>query len=142
MTLPHDVREGFELQPLVRTPDPLDLFLYSAAVWLPHRIHYDLRHTTQAEGHPGLVVQGPLQGVYLMQLLTANFGAGTEVDTFVFRHQVPVYVDQTLSCGGRVVAHDAAAGTMTCELWTELEDGRRATVAAATLRLPASPAAN
>ena len=131
MTAPAGLSEGFEFPPLERTPDALDLFLYSASVWLPHRIHYDVPHTTGVEGHPALVVQGPLQGVYLMQLLTAHIGVTAEVKRFAFRHQVPVYVDQTLRCRGRVSAVDAAAGELTCELWTELEDGRRATVAEA-----------
>ena len=134
MTALAQVAEGFELAPLERAPDPMDLFLYSASVWLPHRIHYDVPYTTEAEGHPGLLVQGPLQGVYLMQVLTANFGSDVVVTQFTFRHKVPVYVDQPLRCAGRVSRVDADAGTVTCELWTEFTDGRQATVAEATLR--------
>ncbi len=135
MTALESLRVGFELEPLSRTPDAMDLFLYSAAVWLPHRIHYDVAYTTQVEAHPALLVQGPLQGVYLMQLLTANFGTGPVVRRFVFRHQVPVYLDQTLRCRGRVTAVDETAGEVVCELWTELDDGRRATIAQACIAL-------
>jgi hydroxyacyl-ACP dehydratase HTD2-like protein with hotdog domain len=131
-----EVAEGMQLSPSERTPDSVDLFLYSAAVWLPHRIHYDAPYTTGGEGHPGLLVQGPLQGVYLMQLLTASFGDGVRVVRFVFRHQTPVYVGQTLRCQGQVRSVDRAAGEVVCELWTELDDGTRATVAEALLRLP------
>lgn len=136
MTALSDLVEGFELPPLERAPDPVDLFLYSAAVWLPHRIHYDVPYTTDAEGHPGLLVQGPLQGVYLMQVLTSTFGSDITVTRFTFRHQVPVYVDQTLRCAGRVTAVDTPGGEIVCELWTELDDGRKATVAEAHLALP------
>ena len=137
MTAPAGITSGMAFAPLERTPDAMDLFLYSAAVWLPHRIHYDVPHTTGTEGHPGLLVQGPLQGVFLMQLIAANLGPAATVTSFTFRHQVPVYVDQTLVCHGRVTAVDPAGGTVTCELWTELEDGRRATVAEATVTLAA-----
>ena len=136
MTAPADVSEGLEFTPLERTPDAMDLFLYSASVWLPHRIHYDVPHTTGTEGHPALLVQGPLQGVFLMQLIAANLGSAATVTSFVFRHQVPVYVDQTLVCKGRVSAVDQATGSVTCELWTELDDGRRATVAEAVVSVP------
>lgn len=136
MTFAEDLVEGAELDPLVRTPQAMDLFLYSASVWLPHRIHYDQPYTTKVEGHPSLLVQGPLQGVYLGQLLAANFGAEPVLERFVFRHHAPVYVDQTLTCRGRVTSTDAASGRAVCELWTELQDGRRATVAEAVLLFP------
>ena len=138
MTALSDVFDGFEFAPADHTPDALDLFLYSASVWLPHRIHYDVPHTTGHEGHPALLVQGPLQGVYLMQLLTGTFGAAVDVRRFTFRHQVPVYVDQTLSCRGRVTSMDREAGEVVCELWTELDDGRHATVAEAHIAMPAT----
>ena len=136
MTALSEVTEGVELLPLERTPDPLDLFLYSAAVWLPHRIHYDVPYTTGVEGHPGLLVQGPLQGVYLMQVLTTAFGSDIDVRRFTFRHQVPVYAGQTLTCRGRVTSVDHAGGEVVFELETELADGRKATVAEAAVALP------
>lgn len=127
------VAEGRELGPITRAPDAVDLFLYSAAVWLPHRIHYDQPYTTEVEGHPGLLVQGPLQGVYLTQLLAETFGPGAELRSLRFRHQAPVHAGQTLVCRGQVVA--VAGPSVTCELWTELDDGRRATLAEAEVVL-------
>lgn len=41
-------------------PDEIELFLFSAACWLPHRIHYD-QGFAELDGHPSLVVHGPLQ---------------------------------------------------------------------------------
>jgi hydroxyacyl-ACP dehydratase HTD2-like protein with hotdog domain len=136
MTALGDVTEAFELQSVQRSPDPLDLFLYSASVWLPHRIHYDVPHTTGVEGHPALLVQGPLQGVYLMQLLTTTFGSDIDVRSFTFRHQVPVYAGQTMLCCGRVTAVDRDSREVVFELWTELDDHQRATVAEAMVALP------
>lgn len=129
------VVEGMSLGPLTRSPDAMDLFLYSAAVWLPHRIHYDEPYTTDVEGHPALLVQGPLQGVYLTQLLGHSFGDAVELRRLRFRHRAPVHVGQTLVCRGVVTAVDVAARTVACGLWTELEDGRRATVAEAEVVL-------
>lgn len=49
-------------------PREIDLFMFSAATWLTHRIHFD-RDYARTEGHPDLVVHGPLQGAYLAELL-------------------------------------------------------------------------
>ena len=43
--------------------------MFSAATWLTHRIHFD-RDYARTEGHPELVVHGPLQGAYLAGLLS------------------------------------------------------------------------
>ncbi len=32
-------------------PDMVQLFMYNAAIWNPHRIHYDYSYTTQVEKH-------------------------------------------------------------------------------------------
>ena len=50
-------------------PRETDLFMFSAATWLTHRIHFD-RDYARAEGHPDLVIHGPLQGAYLAELLS------------------------------------------------------------------------
>ena len=49
------------------TPGNVSLFLYNAAIWNAHRIHYDERFTMVHEGHPAVVVDGPLQGDWLTQ---------------------------------------------------------------------------
>ena len=50
-------------------PREIDLFMFSAATWLTHRIHFD-RDYARTEGHPDLVMHGPLQGAYLAELLS------------------------------------------------------------------------
>jgi hydroxyacyl-ACP dehydratase HTD2-like protein with hotdog domain len=54
---------GAEALVQTRTPSALDLFMFSASSWLLHRIHYDTPFTTGHDGHPGLLIHGPLQGV-------------------------------------------------------------------------------
>jgi 3-methylfumaryl-CoA hydratase len=120
---------GDELAALRRTPDPVDLFQFSAAIWLTHRIHYDGAYTTEVEGHPGLPVHGPLQAVYLEQMarrdLEARLGTRVRIARYRFRHVAPAYVGQTLSCRGRVTSVDA--DRVTCEVWAEV-DGQKTTV--------------
>ena len=40
-------------------PDTAQLFLYDAALWNAHRIHFDYPYATEVEGYPGLVIAGP-----------------------------------------------------------------------------------
>ena len=56
------------------TPSNVSLFLYNAAVWNAHRIHYDETYTTTVENHPGVVIDGPLQGDWLAQCVTNWLG--------------------------------------------------------------------
>src|SRR5438445_398175 len=50
-------------------PDDVLLFRYSALTFNGHRIHYDRRYVTEAEGYPGLIVHGPLIATLLLDLL-------------------------------------------------------------------------
>lgn len=127
MTAPDAIREGDVLREVVRTPDALDLFQFSAAIWLTHRIHYDNPYTTEVEDHPAMPVQGPLQAVYLTQLVRQDLerrrpSCRVQVGGYRFRHTAPAYVDQTISCQGKVTAVDG--DRVTCEVWAEV-DGRR-----------------
>ncbi|MDA3858965.1 MAG: MaoC family dehydratase N-terminal domain-containing protein [Roseovarius sp.] len=56
------------------TPDTTLLFRYSALTFNGHRIHYDYPYATEVEGYDGLVVHGPLQAIWMMNLATKVFG--------------------------------------------------------------------
>lgn len=56
------------------TPDPVLLFRYSALTFNCHRIHYDQPYATGVEGYAGLVVHGPLQAIWMLNLATGLFG--------------------------------------------------------------------
>jgi 3-methylfumaryl-CoA hydratase len=71
------------------TPDPTLLFRFSALTFNAHRIHYDRTYATTMEGYPGLVVQGPLTAVLLMELV--RFHAHRPVTAFTFRGQAPLF---------------------------------------------------
>jgi acyl dehydratase len=61
-----DIAVGDELPPMVKQASRAQLFLYSAASSNPHRIHYDKDYAA-IEGHPDVLVHGPLQGAWLSQ---------------------------------------------------------------------------
>lgn len=125
---------GTELTPHTVTPDAVDLFEFSAAIWLTHRIHYDAPYTTEVEQHPAMLIHGPLQAVHLTRLLRNNLGEDALLERFVYRHQSPAYVGQTLTCGGEVTDVDPGTGRIVCQIWVDVLDGKRTTVGEATLR--------
>lgn len=77
-------------------PDEIDLFLFSAACWLPHRIHYD-HDFARLDGHDGLVVHGPFQIARVLEAANGWAGAGGgRVTSTIFRHVASAYVGERL----------------------------------------------
>ena len=107
-------------------PDEVLLFRYSALTFNGHRIHYDRRHATQAEGYPGLVVHGPLIATLLLDLLRRHLPA-VEVAAFEFKALRPSFDGQPLELCGRAEGDTVA-------LWAQDPEGRLAMQAQARLR--------
>ena len=124
---------GDELPVESREPDAVDLFMFSGAAWLVHRIHYDLPFTTDHDGHPGLLVHGPLQGVYLEQTARRAVGPGARLRTITYRHLAPAYLGDTLETGGTVTAVED--DRVELELWVRKGDGTVTTTGTATFEI-------
>lgn len=71
-------------------PDDVLLFRYSALTFNSHRIHYDRRYATEAEGYPGLVVHGPLLATLLVDLWRRQ-QPGAVLSQFEFRALRPLF---------------------------------------------------
>ena len=130
----HTITVGANVPVLTRTPSSVDLFKFSAAAWLLHKIHYDLPFTTEHDGHPGLLIHGPLQGAYLMQAVQWWLGAETRPTKISYRHSAPAYLGDTLEIGGTVTAVTEA--TFDVDLWVRKLDGTVKTSGIATFGLP------
>ncbi len=126
---------GTALPEVSRTPDAVDLFMFSAAAWLLHRIHYDVPFTTEHDGHPNLLIHGPLQGTYLMQTAQEFLGETARIVSITYRHLAPAYLGETLHCGGTVVAVDG--NRVTLELWARTAEGTVTTEGRAMYEVPA-----
>ena len=119
------------------TPTNVSLFMYNAAVWNPHRIHYDERYTTEVEKHPGIVIDGPLQGDWLAQCVVDWVGDDGRMLSFGYTNRRAAYLGETLSTGGTVTAIDVAGRRVTVEVFVKNEAGEVTSPGHATVELTA-----
>jgi 3-methylfumaryl-CoA hydratase len=110
------IQTGDVLQERAFSPDEVQLFLYNASIWNPHRIHYDHPYTTGEEGHPGILIDGPLQGDFLTQLVLEWAGDDGLLAGFEYSNRKAAYVGETLTARGRVTQVRAAEREVEVEL--------------------------
>ena len=82
----------------------VSLFLYNAAIWNAHRIHYDERYTTDVEKHPGVIIDGPLQGDWLTQVVLEWSAEDAQLIEFEYSNRRASMIGETLTAGGTVDA--------------------------------------
>ena len=87
-------------------PDPVLLFRYSALSQNAHRIHYDEPYSREVEGHPGLVVQGLLLALLMLEL-PRRFAPDRRIDSLTWRADSSLYAGQRLYAYGRPAAAGA-----------------------------------
>ena len=112
---------------------PLDLFMFSAAGWHPHRIHFDLPYA-ESEGHPRLVVHGPLQAVHLFQTLATVLPTGARVVRTTYRHKAGLYLGTSATMHAAVSSVEH--GTATVDVWFSDDRGTTTTSGTAIVALP------
>ena len=100
-----DAPRGAEIEWRLTT-DPVLLFRYSALTFNGHRIHYDQPYAMEVEGQEGLLVHGPLQATWLLNIAAALGGSCPR--RFEYRLLEP------LVCGRacKVVARRSTAGAI------------------------------
>lgn len=82
------------------------LFRFSALTFNAHRIHYDRDYTVGTEGHPDVVVHGPLLIVRLLELVRRRHGDAA-VASLAFRAKAPTYVGRKLDLSARLTDREA-----------------------------------
>lgn len=130
-----DIKVGDALHKRQHLATNVGLFLYNAAVWNPHRIHYDETYTTQVEKHPGIVIDGPLQGDWLSQCALNWLGERGELISLNYSNRKAAYLGETLTTGGEVIEYDEKSATVSVELYVKNESGDVITPGGATPKL-------
>ncbi|WP_101674182.1 hotdog family protein [Alloalcanivorax mobilis] len=115
--------------------DSVQLFLYNAAIWNPHRIHYDLPYTRETEGHPQLLIDGPLQGDWLTQIVEEWLNGRGVLESFEYSNRLAAYLGDVLTGAGEVVECDDHGATLNLTL--NNQNDKTTTVATARVRFQA-----
>ena len=129
-----DVAEGDELSTMVKNASRAQLFLFSAATNNPHRIHYD-RDYAATEGHPDVLVHGPLQGAWLTQFVSDWLGPRGRLQTLTRQNRGRAFPESDLTFKGKVTAV-RPDGVVELQAWEEDADGHVLVPGTATVRLP------
>ncbi len=128
------IEAGDELPVMHKRAGEAELFLYSAASFNPHRIHYD-RAYANYEGHQDIVVHGPLQGSWLTQFITDWAGPRARLLSVEWQNRASAFVDEELSFSGSVISVDKVNGSVELEIYEQKQDGSVLMPAKATVKL-------
>ena len=128
------VSVGDELPPLVKNASRAQLFLFSAATNNPHRIHYDKDYAA-VEGHPDVLVHGPLQGAWLHQFVRDWAGPQGRVLNLGWQNRARAYPERDHTFKGRVTGK-TSGGLVELEVWEEDDTGAILMPGTARVRLP------
>ncbi len=99
------------------TPGNVQLFMYNAALWNAHRIHFDLPYATDVEGYPGLVIAGPLMGDWMGQCIDEWLAEQGVLERFEYSNRQAAYIGETLTAGGRVESIDLQSNRVSVSLF-------------------------
>ena len=99
----------------------VSLFCYNAAIWNPHRIHYDEKYTKEVEHHPDIVIDGPLQGDWLSQTVTNWIRDDGNLLEFSYSNRRASYLGETLYAGGEITSIDSNTNIVVLYLYIKNE---------------------
>jgi 3-methylfumaryl-CoA hydratase len=115
------LKVGDELPGRSFKPDNVQLFLYNAALWNAHLIHFDYPYATEVEGYPGLVIAGPLLGDWLHQCVLDWLADDGRLLSVEYSNRKASYIGETLRSGGKVLACNHDTGEVEIELYIKNE---------------------
>ncbi len=114
--------------------DIVQSFMYNAALWNAHRIHFDTPYAKEVEGYPGLVTAGPLMGDWLTQCAIEWLADDGTLVSFEYSNRKAAYIGDVLTITGHVVTSDPDTGEVELELYVKNEAGEIITPGKATVR--------
>lgn len=114
---------GSALPETQHTPNNVQLFLYNAALWNAHRIHFDLPYAVEVEGYPGLVIPGPLMGDWLARCVDEWLGDAGRIVRLEYSNRRSAVLGETLRAGGQVSAVNAEGKEIELELFVKNQEG-------------------
>ena len=128
-----DLAVGMAIPTVVRNASRVQLFLYSAATWNPHRIHYDADYA-RLEGHPDIIVHGPLQGAWLSQYVTDWAGPAGRIVSLSWQNRASALPETDYELHGVVTETDG--DVVSLRVWEQSVEGVVLMPGEACVRLP------
>lgn len=116
MTYFDDVAVGDHLPEVRITVDETQMFLFSAATYNAHRIHYDKDWAREREGYDDVLVQGPLQAALLARAVTNWIGGDGRLLRFSAQSRATGHPGEQLTFGGTVTDTDPSTATVELDL--------------------------
>lgn len=112
----------------IKNPDMVALFMFAAAIWAVHRIHYDVPYA-RAEGLPSAILPGWMLSSYLAQLAEMRTPKGQRLAKLDVRYKGMAHPGDTLDCRAVAKEGGAMALTITNQTGAEIASGEAAFVA-------------
>ena len=136
-----DVEVGTEVSPLEKRPGYAQLFMFSAVARNVHRIHYDQAYASEEE-HPDVLVQGPLHGAFVAQMLTDWIGVEGFLKRLTYANRGRAVPGDILTCKGKATGKSEEGGQymVECEVWEENQRGEVLVSGSAVVILPSRQA--
>ena len=134
-----DLAVGMAIPTVVRNASRVQLFLYSAATWNPHRIHYDVDYA-RFEGHPDVIVHGPLQGAWLSQYVTDWAGPAGRIVSLSWQNRASALPETDYELRGLVT--EISDDVVSLRVWEQTVEGVVLMPGEASVRLPRRPVSN
>ena len=127
------IEVGMTLPSRVHTPDNVELFMYNAALWNAHRIHFDRPYATAEEGYDGLVIAGPQMGDWLGQVVDNWLLEAGDILSLSYSNRGAALIGESLTAGGEIVAIEGSE--VSIDLYIKNEAGDVITPGSARVRL-------
>lgn len=96
-----DVSVTTQIPTLTVCPDHTQIFMFSAATWNRHHIHYS-KDAAVSEGLPDTVVQRALIGNFLARLITSWVGDSAELCKLTWKVTRSAFPGNDIVCRGEV----------------------------------------
>ena len=117
-----DIEVGMTLPSRVHTPDNVELFMYNAALWNAHRIHFDRPYATAEEGYQGLVIAGPQMGDWLGQVVDNWLLEAGDILNLSYSNRGAALIGESLTAGGEIVAIEGSEVSIDLHIKNEAGD--------------------
>lgn len=117
------IKVGDPLPTRAHTSTSAQLFMYNAVIWNSHRIHYDQAYAVDQEGYPGLVIDGPLQGDWICQVVTDWMGEQGILASFGYANRQVAFLGETMTAGGAVEEINEESREVKLSLYLKNEKG-------------------